>query len=213
MFYPYSIKINTFGGSCSNINDPYTKLCIPDIVKSINVKVFDLMQRINETRQIIWHETCKCACRLTSSVCNGRQIWNEDECRCRCKDDLIDKMVSDKGFSWNPTNCDCECDKPCGIGEYLDYKSCVCKSTLVDKLIEECTSIVDGDKIYNETLNTISPDECNSCALYIVLFAVFLTTNVIIGSSFVYFYWYKKSKQLNFKKKMFLMLSIQQLKH
>ena len=62
VFYPYSIKINRFGGSCSNINDPYTKLCIPDIVKSINVKVFDLMQRINETRQIIWHETCKCAC-------------------------------------------------------------------------------------------------------------------------------------------------------
>ena len=40
------------------------------------------MSRINETRQIIWHETCECVCRLTSAVCNSRQIWSEDKCRC-----------------------------------------------------------------------------------------------------------------------------------
>ena len=54
------------------------------------------MQRINETRQIIWHETCKCVCRLTSSVFNSRQIWNEDNCRCECSEDLVNKMVCDK---------------------------------------------------------------------------------------------------------------------
>ena len=60
VFYPYSIKVNKCSGSCSNINDPYAKLCVPDIVKNIKVKVFNLMSRINETRQITWHETCKC---------------------------------------------------------------------------------------------------------------------------------------------------------
>ena len=125
--------------------------------------LINLMQRIIEARQIIWHETCKCACRLTSSVYDSRQIWNEDKCRCECKKDLIDKMVCDKGFSWNPSNCDCECNKPCGIGEYLDYKSCVCKNALVDKLIKECTNVVDGDNIYNETLNVISSNDCASC--------------------------------------------------
>ena len=54
VFYPYSIKVNKCGGSCSNINDPYSKLCVPDIVKNMNVKVFNLMSRINETRQIIF---------------------------------------------------------------------------------------------------------------------------------------------------------------
>ena len=73
VFYPFSIKVNKCGGSCNSINDPYAKLRIPNIVENINVKVFNLMQRINETRQIIWHETCKCVCRLTSSVCNNRQ--------------------------------------------------------------------------------------------------------------------------------------------
>ena len=65
VFYPYSIKVNKCSGSCSNINDPYVKLYVPDIIKKIIVKVFNLMSRINETRQIIWHKTCKCICRLT----------------------------------------------------------------------------------------------------------------------------------------------------
>ena len=47
VFYPYNIKVNKCGGSCSNINDPYVKLCIPYIIKNINVKVFNLMSRIN----------------------------------------------------------------------------------------------------------------------------------------------------------------------
>ena len=28
-----------------------------------------------------------------------------------CKKDLIDKGICDKGFVWNPSNCQCECDK------------------------------------------------------------------------------------------------------
>ena len=104
VFYPYSIKVNKCSGSCSNINDPYAKLCVPDIIKNINVKVFNLMSRINETRQIIWHETCKCTCRLTSAVYNSRQIWNEDKCGCECKEYLINKMACDKGYIWNPSN-------------------------------------------------------------------------------------------------------------
>ena len=53
MFYPYSIKINKCSGSCNNINNPYAKLCIPDIIIKINFKVFNLMSRINETRQML----------------------------------------------------------------------------------------------------------------------------------------------------------------
>ena len=98
VFYSYSIKVNKCSGSCNKINDPYAKLCVPDIIKNINVKVFNLMSRINDTRQIIWHETCKCVCRLTSAVCNSRQIWNEDKCGCECKEDLINKMACDKGY-------------------------------------------------------------------------------------------------------------------
>ena len=144
VFYTYIIKVNKCSGSCNNINDPYAKLCVPDIIKNINVKVFNLISRINETRKIIWHKTCKCTCRLISPVCNSRQIWNKDKCRCECREDLINKMVCDKGYISNPSNCVCECDKSCGIGQYLDYKICVCRNSLVDKLVEECINVIDG---------------------------------------------------------------------
>ena len=51
-FYPYSVKRSKCSGSCNNINDPYAKLCVPDVSKNINVKVFNLILRTNEARYI-----------------------------------------------------------------------------------------------------------------------------------------------------------------
>ena len=79
VFYPATIKTSKCSGSCSNMNDPYAKLCVPDVIKSINVKVFILMSRTNETRHIKRHETCKCKCRLDASVCSYKQRWNDDK--------------------------------------------------------------------------------------------------------------------------------------
>ena len=84
-FYPYSVNINKFSGICNNINDPYVKLCVRDIIKNINIKLFNLMSRTNETRYIEWHETCKCKCRLDTSVCSNKQRCNNDKCRYECK--------------------------------------------------------------------------------------------------------------------------------
>ena len=49
-FFPFSIKTSKCSGSCSNINNPYAKLCVSDVVKNLNVKVFNLISRTNETR-------------------------------------------------------------------------------------------------------------------------------------------------------------------
>ena len=46
----------------NNINGPYAKLCVPDVVKNLNVKVFNLMSRTNEAMCIEWYETCNCKC-------------------------------------------------------------------------------------------------------------------------------------------------------
>ena len=37
VFYPYSIKVNKCIGDCNNIKDPMAKLCVPDIVRDMNV--------------------------------------------------------------------------------------------------------------------------------------------------------------------------------
>ena len=50
LFYPFSIKTSKCSGSCNKINDPYAKMCVPNVVKNVNIKVFNLMPRTNKTR-------------------------------------------------------------------------------------------------------------------------------------------------------------------
>ena len=77
-FFLFSIKTSKCSGSCNNINEPHAKICVPDFIKNVNVKVFNLMSRANETRPTEWHETCKCKCRLDGSIYNCKQRWNDD---------------------------------------------------------------------------------------------------------------------------------------
>ena len=109
-----------------------------------------------------------------------------------CKE-LIDKGVCDKEFLWNPSNCECECDKSCNIGEYLDYSNCKCRKKLFDKVIEECTESIDEVEITQITQAENEHDKkCSSCALYIVLFSIFFTISTGIATYFACFYWYLK---------------------
>ena len=41
-FFPFSVKTSKGSGSCNNINNPYAKLCVPDVVKNLNVRVFNV---------------------------------------------------------------------------------------------------------------------------------------------------------------------------
>ena len=50
VFFPYSVKTSKCSGSCNNINHPHAKLCVSDVVRNLNVKVFNLMSITNETR-------------------------------------------------------------------------------------------------------------------------------------------------------------------
>ena len=63
-------------GNYNSINDTYAKIYVPDVVKNLNVEIFNLMSRTNESRSIKLHETCKCICRLNKIVCNNKQKWN-----------------------------------------------------------------------------------------------------------------------------------------
>ena len=208
VFYSFSINVNKCSGSCNNINDSYAKLCVPDVAKNINVKVFHLMSWSNQTRHIQWHETCKCKCRLDASVCNNKQTWNEDKCRCERREELIYKGRCNKRSVFNSSNCGCECDRLCVTGEYLDYENCKCRQRIAGALVEKCTQNIDENEMaYNGTLDAISLNAvplnaislnglndykklCGSCTLDIVLFAVFLVTSTVFSTVFIYFYWF-----------------------
>ena len=100
-------------------------MCVPDVVKNLNLKVFNLVSGTNEKRRIEWHEMFKNKCRLEHSVCNNKQRWNDDKCRWECKE-LTDKGICDKAFIWNPSNCEYKCYKSCDFSGYLHYKNCKC---------------------------------------------------------------------------------------
>ena len=38
---------------------------------------------------------------------------------------------------------------------------------------------------------------CTSCTIYIILFSLFFTINIGVGTVFIYFYWFKKTSFLN----------------
>ena len=113
---------------------------------------------------------------------------------CECKE-LIDKRVCDKRFIWNSSNCECECDKTCDVGEYLHYESCKCRKILVDKLLDECTETVEEVKLARITLAENENNyKCSSCTVNIVLFWIYFTINVVgIGAYFIYFRGYLKN--------------------
>ena len=141
------------------------------------------------------HETCKYKCRLDASVCNNKQRWNDDKCRCECKE-LIDKGVFDKGFTWNSSNCECECDKSYDIDEYLDYENCKCRKKLVDKSVEEYTENVYEVKIAEIVLFEHENECLCSYTICAILAVIILTISIGAGAYFAYKYmnhwWLKK---------------------
>ena len=72
LFYPYNDLVNKCSGSCNTLDGPMAKLCVPNIIKGINMKVYNFLMRLNETRNVLWQESCKCVCRLNSSVCHRK---------------------------------------------------------------------------------------------------------------------------------------------
>ena len=57
LFYPYNVQVNKCSGSCNTLDDPMAKLFVPNIIKGINMKVYNFLMRLNETRNVLWHET------------------------------------------------------------------------------------------------------------------------------------------------------------
>ena len=88
-FFLIALK-QVYAVAVATISIIHSQNCVPDFVKNLNVKLFNLVSRTNETRRIEWNKTCKCKCRFNSSVCNNKQRWNHDKCRCEFKK-LIDK--------------------------------------------------------------------------------------------------------------------------
>ena len=188
LFYLYNVLVNKCSGSCNTLDNPMTELCVPNVIKRVNMQVYNFLMMLNETRNVLWHESCKCICKLNSSVCNNKQIWNNGTCRCDCNEDFVGIINCTKGYTWNPSTCECQCDTWCKPGQYLDHKNCVCKIKLIGRVIEECTSVINETTINNK--DNITNNNNNT---YLILFIVFLIGFIVLLIGFIYYYDYRSN--------------------
>ena len=84
MNFPYKIKVDKCIGSCYDKDNLYFQVCLPDIVKNVSVKSFDLISQKNVLKNISFHKSLKCGCLLDKKVCNNLQKWNKKKCICEC---------------------------------------------------------------------------------------------------------------------------------
>ena len=72
------------------------------------------MSKVNQTRFLVQYELWEYKFRSNESVCNAKQKWYHDKCRCECKK-MVDWRSCEKSYMWNPSKCGCGRDKTCGL--------------------------------------------------------------------------------------------------
>ena len=152
-------------GSFNDKENLYFKVCLPDSIKNITVKSFDLLSKKSVLKNISFHKSCKCDCLLDEKICNNLQKWNKEKCRCECLKE--EKCFNDSFF--NVINCKCEMKKAA-------------------KLIkEQCEEIIDDINyvIQNKTVTLIKKIE--NCKPFIGVSILFLYISIILTGMMIYF--------------------------
>ena len=145
MTFPYKIAVDICIGSCNDKDNPYFKFCLPDSIKNISVKSFDLILNKNVLKNISFHQSCKCGCLLDEKVCNNLQKWNGNKCRCEC----LKIKKCNIGYSWNVNNCSCEMKKLAALIEserFLETEECDVKTDEI-KNVSECEAFPENKTI------------------------------------------------------------------
>ena len=163
MTFPYKIKVDKCVGSCNDVENPYFKVCLPDIAKDISVKSFDLISRKNVLRNVSFHKSCKCGCLLDEKTCNNKQKWNRNKCRCEC----LEIKECGNNYSWNVINCRCEFKKAVAL------------------IVEEECNVETGEKIENKRVTLIK--KIKKCKPFVASSILFVCVSVITTGSMIYF--------------------------
>ena len=71
--------MNMCDRSCRE-EDPFDKMFAPSKIEDANLKVFNMIEEINESRPLAKHISCKCRREFDGSKCNLRQKCNNNKC-------------------------------------------------------------------------------------------------------------------------------------
>ena len=81
-YYPHAVKLNRYAVSFNTPNDLSNKVCVPNKSEDLNLSVFNVIKRINESKTLTIHISCKCKCKFDGKSCNSNQCWNNNKCQC-----------------------------------------------------------------------------------------------------------------------------------
>ena len=179
MTFPYKIRADRCIGGCNDKDNPYFKVFLPEFIKNISVKSFDLLSKKKFLKNISFHQSCQCGCLLDEKVCNNLQKWNKDKCRCEC----LNIKNCDIGYSWNVNNCRCEMKK---LAALIETEECDVETDEI-KNISECKAFPK-----NKTITLIK--KVKDCKPFIGVSILFLCVSVILTGIMIYFYLKLKNK-------------------
>ena len=137
--FPYKTGVDRCIGSCNDRDNPYFKLYLPDSIKNISAKSFDLISKRNVLKNFSFRQSCKLGCLLDEKVCNNLQRWNKDKCRCEC----FKIKYCDTGYSWNVNTCRCEMKK---LAALIETEECDVETDEI-KNISECKAFPENKTI------------------------------------------------------------------
>ena len=92
-YYPFAVKLDGCVGSCNTLNDLPNKVCVPNKTEDLNLSGFNMITGINESKTLTNHISCECKCRFDGRKCNSDQWWNNNKCRCECKNVIHVKKI------------------------------------------------------------------------------------------------------------------------
>ena len=124
IFYPFSIKTNKCSGNCNNINDPYARICTPDVVKNLKLFVINntgVMINVDVNVKIWNPINCECGC---DKSCDIGEYLDYSNCKCRKK--LVDLLVEECTENINETSL---------VKKTLDKNENKCNSYVVYKVL------------------------------------------------------------------------------
>ena len=84
-YYPFTVNLDRCTGSCSTRNDLSNRLCVPNKTEGLNQNAFNMITRMNKSKTLTKHISCKCKCKFDGSKCNSDQWWGNGKCHFECK--------------------------------------------------------------------------------------------------------------------------------
>ena len=163
------VKLDKCVESYNTLNDLSNKVCVPNKTEDLNIRMFNMITGMNESKKLTKHVSCECKCKFDGRKFNSNQKWNNGKCQFECKK----HNICEKDYIWNPVTCSCK------IGKYL--------ANIMDVSVITCDDIIDAEakSFKQETktvLTNVNEKKYPAIAQFLYFTCIFINYYTIIDS-------------------------------